>query len=91
MNTKNTEEISQWNDDGGSQLGVETVKSVVEQIDEQDRVILAFLGVSLISFWDDLPADQQKKLLNTEAVKQAFDKAEINSRLKRVVEILKKV
>lgn len=84
MIIQNTEETSQWDDDGGSQLMVAAVSSLVEQIDGQDKVILAFLGISLVSLWDDLPTDQKQKLLNTEAVKQAFDKAKIKSRLERI-------
>ncbi|MCX5591662.1 hypothetical protein [Alcaligenes endophyticus] len=91
MNTKITEAMSQWNDDGGSQLRSMAVSSAVEKIDEEDRVILAFLGMSVISLWDDLPAEQQKKILNTEAIRDAFDKAEIKSRLERLEEHLKPI
>ncbi len=79
----------QWDDDGGSQLKDLAVSRAVDQLDEEDRLILGFLGASLLSLWDDLPVSEQQKLLNSQAIKGAFDKAEIKTRIKRLEEHFK--
>lgn len=87
-----TESLSagrQWDDDGGSQLRALAVSRAVDSLDGEDRLILEFLGASLLSLWDDLPVSEQQKLLNTQAIKDAFDKAEIKSRIQRLEEHLK--
>ena len=56
----------------------------VDHLDEEDRLVLEFLGASLLSLWDDLPASEQQKLLNAQAIRNAFDKAEIKSRIQRL-------
>ncbi len=89
MSTKAPPVKEQWDDDGGSQLKGLAVSRAVDQLDEEDRLILGFLGASLLSLWDDLPASEQQKLLNSQAIKGAFDKAEIKTRIKRLEEHFK--
>lgn len=89
MNTGVSSVGGQWDDDGGSQLKALAVARAVDQLDEEDRLILGFLGASLLSLWDELPVNEQQKLLNGQSVKEAFDKAEIKSRLQRLEEYVK--
>ncbi|QHS38284.1 hypothetical protein GWQ43_09485 [Alcaligenes faecalis] len=83
--------VIQWDDDGGSQLKASAVARAVDQLDEDDQLILGFLGASLLSLWDDLPASEQQKLLNSQAIKSAFDKAEIKTRIQRLEEHFKRL
>lgn len=89
MSTKISPEKQQWDEDGGSQLKALAVSRAVDQLDKEDQLILGFLGASLLSLWDDLPASEQQRLLNTQAIKDAFDKAEIKSRIRRLEEHFK--
>ncbi len=84
MHTEVSSGGGQWDDDGGSQLKAPAIARAVDQLDEDDRLILGFLGASLLSLWDDLPASEQQRLLNSQAVKSAFDKAEIKTRIQRL-------
>ena len=65
------------------------VARAVDQLDEDDQLILGFLGASLLSLWDDLPANEQQRLLNSQTIKSAFDKAEIKTRIQRLEEHIK--
>lgn len=91
MNTEVSSVGGLWDDDGGSQLKALAVSRAVDQLDEEDRLILGFLGASLLSLWDDLPASEQQRLLNSQAIKSAFDKAEIKTRIQRLEEHFKRL
>jgi predicted enzyme involved in methoxymalonyl-ACP biosynthesis len=67
------------------------VARAVDQLDEDDQLILGFLGASLLSLWDDLPAGEQQRLLNSQAIKSAFDRAEIKTRIQRLEEHFKRL
>ncbi len=91
MNTEVSSVGGQWDDDDGSQLKALAVSRAVDQLDEDDQLILGFLGASLLSLWDDLPASEQQRLLNSQAIKSAFDKAEIKTRIQRLEEHFKRL
>lgn len=84
MGTESPSGRTQWDDDGGSQLRSLAISRAVDHLDEEDRLVLEFLGASLLSLWDDLPASEQQKLLNAQAIRNAFDKAELKSRIERL-------
>lgn len=84
MKTESPAGRTQWDDDGGSQLKSLAISRAVDHLDDEDRLVLEFLGASLLSLWDDLPASERQRLLNTQAIKNAFDKAEIKSRIQRL-------
>ena len=84
MEQKPIDVVQQWDDDGGAQLGRSVLTGALEHIDEEDKVILEFLGASLLSLWDDLPSSQQQRLLNIESVKEAFERGEIKTRVQRI-------
>lgn len=77
-------ERRQWDDDGGSQLRALAVSRGVDRLDEEDKLILEFLEISLLILRDDLPIGEQQKVLNAQAIRSAFDKAEIKSRMQRL-------
>jgi len=77
-------ERRQWDDDGGSQLRALAMSRGVDRLDEEDKLILEFLEISLLILRDDLPIGEQQKVLNAQAIRSAFDKAEIKSRVQRL-------
>ena len=77
-------ERRQWDDDGGSQLRALAMSRGVDRLDEEDKLILEFLEISLLILRDDLPIGEQQKVLNAQAIRSTFDKAEIKSRVQRL-------
>lgn len=75
-----------WNNEGGSQLSVMARSFTIDEIDASDRRILAFLGISVINLWDDLPLTARQKILNGEAVQAAFDKSAVQEKIRQLIQ-----
>lgn len=73
-----------WDNEGGSQIFSLAASFEIEEFEESERRILAFLGASVLSLWDDLPASDRQRVLNHEAAQAAFDKSAIKAKLARL-------
>ena len=74
-------ESERWDDDGGSPVDELTKMIAIEKFERSEQHILAFLGASLLCFWDDLPQDARQKLLNRELVQKTYDESVVKSRI----------
>ncbi|AUL17971.1 hypothetical protein [Bordetella bronchiseptica] len=70
-----------WDNEGGSQIFSLAASFELEEFEESERRILAFLGASVLSLWDDLPATDRQRVLNREAAQAAFDKSAIKAKI----------
>lgn len=73
-----------WDDEGGSQIAELAKAFAIEELEETDRRILAFLGASVLSLWDELPDDARQKVLNGELVQRTFDESVVKARIARL-------
>ncbi len=70
-----------WDNEGGSQIHALLKTLPVDELEERERRILAFLGASVLGLWEDLPQDARQRLLNAEMVQASFDKAVLRQRI----------
>lgn len=73
-----------WDDEGGSQLASLAKSFAIEEYEESERRILAFLGASILSLWDELPLDARQQVLNRQNAQAAFTKSALKAKIARV-------
>lgn len=76
--------LERWDDEGGSQLASLANSFAIEEFAASERRILAFLGASVLSLWDDLPVDARQRMLNREIAQAAFDKSVLKVKIARL-------
>ncbi|CAM4090687.1 Transcriptional regulator [Bordetella tumbae] len=81
--TKSTQQSDneRWDSEGGSQIAELAKSLAIDELEETDRRILAFLGASVLCLWDELPDDARQKVLNGELVQRTFDESVVKARL----------
>ena len=79
------EALEDWDNEGGSQIASLAAAFAIEEFEESERRILAFLGASVLSLWTDLPVTERQRVLNRELAKGAFNKSLIKERLTRLL------
>ncbi len=82
--TTSTKALERWDDEGGSQLISLARSFAIEEFEESERRILAFLGASILSLWDELPPDARQRVLNREIAQAAFDRSALKARIARI-------
>lgn len=70
-----------WDNEGGSQIAELARSFAIEELEDTERRILAFLGASVLSLWDELPEDARQKVLNRDQVQKTFDRSAIRARI----------
>jgi len=73
-----------WDDEGGSQLASLAKSFAIEEYEESERRILAFLGASILSLWDELPLDARQQVLNRQNAQAAFTKSALKAKIARL-------
>ncbi|OZI17909.1 hypothetical protein [Bordetella genomosp. 7] len=81
INSTQQSDNERWDEEGGSQLAELERSLAMEKLEEADRRILAFLGASVLSLWDELPDDARQKVLNRELVQRTFDESVVKARI----------
>lgn len=84
--TTGTKALERWDDEGGSQLASLAQAFAIEEFEVSERRILAFLGASVLSLWDELPLDARRRVLNSEIAQAAFDRSVLKARIARIAE-----
>lgn len=84
--TTRTKALERWDDEGGSQLASLAQAFTIEEFAVSERRILAFLGASVLSLWDELPLDARRRVLNSEIAQAAFDRSALKARIARIAE-----
>lgn len=79
-----TKALERWDDEGGSQWLSLALSFAIDEIEESERRILAFLGASIFSLWAEFPADARQRILNREAALAAFDGSALKARIARI-------
>lgn len=75
-----------WDNEGGSQLASLAKSFAIEEYEESERRILAFLGASILSLWEELPVDARQRVLNRESAQAAFTRSALKAKIARVAE-----
>lgn len=70
-----------WDDEGGSQIAAMARSFAMEELEDSERRILAFLGASVLSLWEELPEDARQKVINQDMVQRTFDQAVLKARI----------
>ncbi|MBV7485811.1 hypothetical protein [Bordetella sp. BOR01] len=70
-----------WDNEGGSQIAELARSFAIERLEDSERRILAFLGASVLSLWDELPDDARQKVLNRDLVQKTFDESVVKARI----------
>ncbi|MGE8704051.1 MAG: hypothetical protein ACN6O5_15340 [Achromobacter sp.] len=73
-----------WDNEGGSQLASLAKSFAIEEYEESERRILAFLGASILSLWDELPLDARQQVLNRQSAQAAFTKSALKAKIARL-------
>ena len=73
-----------WDNEGGSQLASLAQSFAMEEYEESERRILAFLGASILSLWDELPLDARQQVLNRQSAQAAFTKSALKAKIARL-------
>lgn len=75
-----------WDSDGGARIAALAKSFALEQLDRAEQRILAFLGATVLSIWNELPLDARQRVLNRDAAQAAFDKPRLKARIKAFLE-----
>ncbi|MNK71802.1 hypothetical protein D3C87_912640 [compost metagenome] len=73
-----------WDNEGGSQLASLAKSFAIEEYEESERRILAFLGASILSLWDELPIDARQQVLNHQSAQAAFTRSARKAKIARL-------
>jgi hypothetical protein len=77
--------LENWDNEGGLQIAGLAAAFEVEQFETSEQRILAFLGASLLSLWDDLPDTARQKILNHEFIQKSYDRGTVKERLRTIL------
>lgn len=73
-----------WDNEGGSQLASLARSFAIEEYEDSERRILAFLGASILSLWDELPVDARQQVLNRQNAQAAFTRSSLKVKIARL-------
>lgn len=76
-----TTDLGRWDDEGGAPAVPSPFD--VSDLPETERRILECLGAALVSVWHDLPTDIQRAIFQRATADNAYDPAELSSRIAR--------
>ena len=78
-----TTDLGRWDDEGGAPAVPSPFRYDVSDLPETERRILECLGAALVGVWHDLPTDIQRAIFQRATADNAYDPAELSSRIAR--------
>jgi hypothetical protein len=78
-----TKDLGRWDDEGGAPAVPSPLRYDVGGLPETERRILECLGAALVGAWHDLPTDIQRTIFQRATADNAYDPAELSSRIAR--------
>lgn len=78
-----TTDLGRWDDEGGAPAVPSPLRYDVGDLPETERRILECLGAALVDAWHDLPTDIQRTIFQRATADNAYDPAELRSRIAR--------
>ncbi|CAB3677876.1 hypothetical protein LMG26685_04115 [Achromobacter mucicolens] len=78
---KDVSATERWDNEGGAQIYALLKNLPLDELEDREKRILAFLGASVLSLWEDLPKDARQRVLNAEMARASFDKTVLRERI----------
>jgi hypothetical protein len=75
--------LDRWNDEGGASAVSWPVRYEAGDLLETERRVLECLGAALVSEWNDLPTDLQRRLFEHATTGKSHDPAVLKERIAR--------
>ena len=78
-----TTALDRWDEEGGAQDMAWTLPYEVSDLRDVERRVLECLGAALVSEWNDLPTDVQRRLFEHAASGKSHDAAVLKTQVAR--------
>ena len=75
--------LDRWDEEGGAEAGAWPLPYETGDLLDVERRVLECLGAALVSEWNDLPTDVQRKLFEHAASGTSRDAGQLKSRIAR--------
>ncbi|WMD18155.1 hypothetical protein RAS12_15995 [Achromobacter seleniivolatilans] len=71
--------------EGDVKIAALATSFAIEQFDASEQRILAYLGSSVLSRWNEIPLDTRQRILNGDAVQGIFDESMVKARIAQLL------
>jgi len=74
---------ARWDDEGGARFSALATSFALEQLDDAEQRILAFLGASVLNQWQELSQDARQRILALGMAQADFNPPQVKMRIAR--------